>query len=51
MATSPTRSRGSSRTARVSAPDSRAAVRAAIEERYTAPADQPSGIVDEAPRA
>jgi HAD superfamily hydrolase (TIGR01484 family) len=34
-----------------SASDSRAAVRSEIEQRYTAPADQPSGIVDDAPRA
>lgn len=35
--------------ARMEALDSRAAVRAAIEKRYTLPADKPSGVVDTAP--
>ena len=33
--------------AAASAADSRAAIRAAIEKRYTLPADKPSGIIDE----
>jgi HAD superfamily hydrolase (TIGR01484 family) len=32
-----------------SAADSRAAIRAAVERRYTLPADAPSGIIDDAP--
>lgn len=34
------------RDAALSAPDSRAAIRAAVEKRYTAPADKPSGLID-----